>query len=140
MNNREMPDICLQHMVAVMLLDKTASFAAAHDKARMKDPAVLRQRAKVELVADPRIDAVRPRREGIVEVTLADGTQLSECVKDVRGTAENPDAARRGRRQGRDLMAPRLGKAKSAKLIDTVLALERVKNVRQLRPLLQRAG
>ena len=24
-NNREMPDICLQHMVAVMLLDKTAS-------------------------------------------------------------------------------------------------------------------
>ena len=26
-NNREMPDICLQHMIAVMLLDKTASFA-----------------------------------------------------------------------------------------------------------------
>ena len=47
-----MPDICLQHMVAVMLLDKTASFKAAHDKARMKDPAVLRQRAKVQLVPD----------------------------------------------------------------------------------------
>ena len=31
-NNREMPDICLQHMVAVMLIDKTASFAATHDK------------------------------------------------------------------------------------------------------------
>ena len=30
-NNREIPDICLQHMVAVMLLDKTVSFAAAHD-------------------------------------------------------------------------------------------------------------
>ena len=40
----------------------------------MKDPAVLRQRAKVELLADPRIDAVRPRREGIVELTLADGS------------------------------------------------------------------
>ena len=47
-NNREMPDICLQHMMAVMLLDKTASFAAAHDKPRMKDAAVLRERAKVE--------------------------------------------------------------------------------------------
>src|ERR1700732_5165562 len=35
-NNREIPDICMQHMVAVMLLDKTASFAAAHDKPRMK--------------------------------------------------------------------------------------------------------
>ena len=41
-NNREMPDICLQHMVAVMLIDKTASFRAAHDKARMRDAAVLR--------------------------------------------------------------------------------------------------
>jgi 2-methylcitrate dehydratase PrpD len=139
-NNREIPDICLQHMVAVMLLDKTASFAAAHDTARMNDPAVLRQRAKVELLADPRIDAVRPRREGIVELTLADGTQMSEWIKDVRGTAENPMPRAEVAAKARDLMAPRLGKAKSAKLIDTVLALESVKNVRQLRPLLQRAG
>ena len=139
-NNREIPDICLQHMVAVMLLDKTASFAAAHDTARMKDPAVLRQRAKVELLADPRIDAVRPRREGIVELTLVDGTQMSEWIKDVRGTAENPMPRTEVAGKARDLMAPLLGKAKSAKLIDTVLALESVKNVRQLRPLLQRAG
>src|SRR6202022_103713 len=51
-DNREMPDICLQHMVAVMLLDKTASFAAAHNKARMQDPGVLRLRAKVQLIPD----------------------------------------------------------------------------------------
>src|SRR5207237_7378787 len=37
-NNREMPDICLQHLVAIMLLDKTVSFRAAHDKPRMQDP------------------------------------------------------------------------------------------------------
>ena len=53
-DNREMPDICLQHMVAVMLLDKTASFHAAHDKPRMKDPDVLRVRAKVQLVPERR--------------------------------------------------------------------------------------
>src|SRR5580704_6510755 len=29
--NREMPDICMQHMVAVMLIDKTASFKAARE-------------------------------------------------------------------------------------------------------------
>src|SRR6266550_3147195 len=46
-SNREMPDICLEHMVAVMLLDKTATFRSAHDQPRMKDPAVMRQRAKV---------------------------------------------------------------------------------------------
>src|SRR6202162_711419 len=36
-NNREMPDINVQYLVAVMLLDKTVSFHAAHDKARMQD-------------------------------------------------------------------------------------------------------
>src|SRR2546429_3208119 len=51
-NNRDMPDICLQHLVAVMLLDKTVSFRAAHDKARMQDPSVLRERAKVQLVPE----------------------------------------------------------------------------------------
>src|SRR6202790_938095 len=50
-HNREMPDICLAQMVAVMLLDNTASFHAAHDKPRMKDTAVLRTRAKVQLVS-----------------------------------------------------------------------------------------
>src|SRR5229473_7558523 len=84
-SNRDMPDICMEHMVAVMLLDKTVTFQSVHDRARMKDPAVLRQRAKVQVVADPRIDARRPRREAIVEVTLADGSQLSEWVKDLRG-------------------------------------------------------
>jgi len=45
-NNREIPDICLQHMVAVMLMDKTVSFVSAHDQARLKDPATLRERAQ----------------------------------------------------------------------------------------------
>ena len=53
-DNRDIPDICLQHMVAVMLIDKTASFHAAHDKARMQDAEVLRQRAKVTYTPTPR--------------------------------------------------------------------------------------
>src|SRR6266849_8164555 len=44
-NNREIPDICVQHILAVALLDKTVSFASAHDRVRLKDPAVLRERA-----------------------------------------------------------------------------------------------
>ena len=48
-DNREIPDICLQHLMAVMLVDKTVSFKSAHDNARMQDPAVLRQRVKVQL-------------------------------------------------------------------------------------------
>jgi len=51
-NNRDIPDICLQHLVAVMLIDGTVSFHAAHDVARMQDASVLRQRGKVELAGD----------------------------------------------------------------------------------------
>lgn len=138
-DNREIPDICLQHMVAVMLLDKTASFRAAHDKARMQDPAILRQRAKVQLVPDEELQRRLPRREAIVEVTLADGTRLSEHVQAVRGTAEDPMTRAEVVAKCRDLMTPVLGAATCTKLIERVLALETVKEIRELRPLLQRA-
>ena len=138
-NNREMPDICLQHMVAVMLLDKTASFRAAHDNARMKDPAVLRQRAKVQLVPDEELEKRLPRREAIVEVTLVDGTRLSEHIEAVRGTADNPMPRAEVVAKCRDLTTPILGEAATNGLIQKVLEMENVKDVRELRPLLQRA-
>jgi 2-methylcitrate dehydratase PrpD len=137
-SNREMPDICMQHMVAIMLLDKTVGFASAHDKARMQDPAVLRQRVKVEVVADPRIDARRPRREAIVELTLADGTQLSEWVRDVRGTAENPMTRDEVVAKARDLITPVLGATASSTLINKLLSLETLCDIRELRQALQR--
>lgn len=137
-SNREMPDICMQHMIAVMLLDKTVTFASAHDQARMQDPAVLRQRAKVDVVADPRIDARRPRREAIVELSLADGMQLTEWVRDVRGTAENPMTREEIVAKARDLMTPVLGKAGCSALIDKLLSLETLRDVRELREVLQR--
>jgi 2-methylcitrate dehydratase PrpD len=137
-NNREMPDICLQYMVAVTLIDKTASFRSSHDKARMSEASVVRQRAKVQLVGDEALERRLPRREAIVEVTLADGTHLSEHVDAVRGTAENPMPREEVVTKCRDLMSPVLGAQKCEQLIARILDLENVKNVRELRPLLQR--
>ena len=138
-SNRDMPDICMQHMVAIMLLDKTVTFRSVHDRARMKDPAVLKQRAKVEVVSDPRIDARRPRREAIVELTLNDGTQLTEWVRDVRGTAENPMTRDEVVDKARDLISPVLGNDECSSLIGKLLALETIRDVRELRPVLQRS-
>ena len=137
-NNREMPDINVQHMLAVMLIDKTASFAAAHDKPRMKDPAVLKQRAKIQLVYDKEIEKTAEAREAIVEVTLTDGTQLKEHITAVRGTAANPMTREEVVAKCRDLVTPVLGAATTGKLVDRVLDLEKVKSLRELRPLLQR--
>jgi 2-methylcitrate dehydratase PrpD len=138
-NNREMPDICLQHMVAVMLIDKTASFKAAHDKARMQDPAVLAVRAKVQLVPDEELEKMEPARQAIVEITLNDGTVLSERVNDVRGTVDNPMTREEVTQKARDLVEPVLGKASCATLIDKIFALENVKDIRELRGVLQKA-
>jgi 2-methylcitrate dehydratase PrpD len=138
-SNRELPDICMQHMIAVMLIDKTASFKAAHDKPRMQDPAVLKQRAKVQLIGDAELERHLPAREAVVEVTLTDGTHLTETVKAVRGTAENPMPREEVVAKCRDLLTPILGADRTARLIQTTLALESLKSVRELRPLLQRS-
>ena len=138
-DNREMPDICLQYLIAVMLLDKTVSFRAAHDKPRMQDPTVLRERAKIQLIADDELERRLPTRVGIVDVTLKDGTHLSERVDNARGTPENPMTREEVVAKARDLMVPILGAEKCSKLIARTLDLENVKNVRELRPLLQTA-
>jgi 2-methylcitrate dehydratase PrpD len=137
-DNREIPDICLQHMVAVMLLDKTVSFHAAHDKSRMQDPAVLRQRVKVNLMHDEELAKFLPVRVAVVEIELTDGTRLLERVSAVRGTPRNPMTRVEVVEKARDLMAPILGSDKSERLIETVCAIESVTDVRSLRPLLQR--
>lgn len=136
-DNREMPDICLQHMVAVMLLDGTASFQAAHDKARMKDAVVLRQRSKVTYMPDAGLATLLPVRVAVVEVTLADGTRLIERVEAVRGTVRNPMSRAEVVDKARDLIAPVLGVGTAQKLIDTLLGIEAVRDIRTLRPLLQ---
>jgi 2-methylcitrate dehydratase PrpD len=138
-NNRDMPDICLQHLVAVMLLDKTVSFRAAHDKPRMQDASVLRERAKVQLVPDAELEKLIPVRVAVVELTLTDGTHLSERVEHVRGTPENPMTRDEVVAKAHELMTPVLGAEKCSTLIERVLALDTVKDIRELRPLLQAA-
>ena len=138
-NDREMPDICLQHMIAVMLLDKTASFAAAHDKARMNDPAVLKQRAKVQLVEDEELEKLEPARQAIVDITLNDGSVLSHRVTAVRGTADNPMQRDEVIQKARELCIPIIGKGQTTALVEKVFALETLKNIRELRSVLRRA-
>lgn len=137
-NNRDIPDICLQHMLAIMLADGTVSFKSAHDQRRMKDPAVLKQRAKIQLVADAELERLLPRREAVVEVETRDGRKFSERVGNVRGTVENPMSRQEIEDKARDLIAPIFGPDRCAKLIQTVFHLEAVRNIRELRPLLQR--
>jgi 2-methylcitrate dehydratase PrpD len=129
-DNREMPDVCIQHMIAIMLVDKTVTFRSAHDKPRMRDTAILRQRAKVRLDPTP--------GQPLVSVTLADGTRLNEDAAAVLGTANNPMTRDQVVAKCRDLMTPVIRESATKALIERTLDLENVPSVRGLRPLLQR--
>ena len=136
-NNRTMPDICMQHMCAVMLLDGTATFKSSHDEKRMRDRKVLALRERIELVGDDALTQAMPSRQGIVEIKLRNGSELRHHTKAVRGTSENPMQRDEVDFKSYDLLAPVLGKARARKLCDAVWAIEKIKDVRKLRPLLQ---
>jgi 2-methylcitrate dehydratase PrpD len=136
-DNRDMPDICMQHMCAVMLLDGTVSFASSHDEKRMRDRRVLAIREKIELLGDDALSAAMPSRQGIVELELADGRRLRHHTRAVRGTPGNPMTRDEVDAKSYDLVTPVLGRARARKLCDAVWNLERLADVRTLRSLLQ---
>jgi 2-methylcitrate dehydratase PrpD len=138
-DNRDIPDICLQQMIAVMLIDKTVSFQAAHDKARMQDAAVLKERAKVNLVRDEELAKLLPARETIVDIEFADGSRETERISAVRGTPRNPMTRAEVVNKATDLTTPVLGREVSRRLIDTVFGIEEMADIRSLRRLLQRS-
>ena len=55
----------------------------------------------------------------------------------VRGTAENPMTREEVDVKSYDLMAPVLGRDRASKLCDAIWNLDRLKDVRKLRPLLK---
>ncbi|MFC1965592.1 MmgE/PrpD family protein [Chloroflexota bacterium] len=135
-NNREMPDINLQHILAVTLLDGDITFEATHSYERLNDPDVLQVKKRITLVGDPELDIPGARRQGIIEVTTQDGTKFREHVIHVRGTAENPMTTEEVEKKCWELLIPILGKNRSQQLIDKVWNLEKVSDIRHLRPLL----
>jgi 2-methylcitrate dehydratase PrpD len=138
-DNRDMPDICMQHLCAVMLLDGTVTFKSSHDEKRFRDRKVLEFREKIDLQGDDALTKTMPARQAIVELVLRDGRTLRHHTVAVRGTAENPMTRAEIEAKSYDLLAPVAGSARARKLCDAVWNLERLKNVRELRPLLMEA-
>ena len=136
-NNRAMPDICMQHLCAIMVLDGTVSFKASHDEKRMRDRKVLALREKVQLSGDDELTRAMPSRQGIVEIVLRNGTTLRQHVKAVRGTAENPMTRAEVDAKAYDLMVPVFGKQRARRVCDAIWSLDKLPNVRGLRKLLK---
>ena len=136
-DERPMPDINMQHMCAVMLMEGTVTFKSSHDEKRFRDPKVLEFRKKIDLQGDDALTRTMPARQAIVELALRDGRTLRHHTLAVRGTAENPMSRAEVDAKSYDLIAPIAGKARARRLCDALWNLESLKDVRKLRPLLQ---
>ena len=136
-DNREMPEICLQHLLATMLVDGRMGFNSAHDRARMQDPEVLAVRAGITLRGDDQLSRAMPSRQGIVELLLNSGETLREHTQAVRGTPANPMTRQELQEKSLELLVPVLGQEQSSLLCAAVWQLEQALDVKQLVHLLQ---
>ena len=135
-NDRSMPDVNCQHIIAVALVDGTVSFADSHSYERMADPKVRAAKERVSLVADPALMDPAAPRSGLVEVTLRDGRTVSHFTRHAPGTKENPLDTESVNAKARLLMEPVLGAERTEEVIREVNALEELSDVRELRPFL----
>jgi 2-methylcitrate dehydratase PrpD len=134
-DNREMPNINVQHLIAIMLIDGTLTYQSSHDYERMADPAALALRARVELIKDPgMVEAVR-RWRAEMEIVLKDGRTLFEEVLAVKGSVDNPMDREEESAKATDLIGPVFGSDRTAALLAALWDLDKCADVRELREL-----
>lgn len=134
-NNRPMPDICVQHLLAVMLLDGTVTFASAHDFRRMKDPRVLTLRERIKAVGDPDLTDAQRRWRCVMEISLKDGRVVQGRTMAAKGSFENPLTRDEEEEKALDLIVPILGKKRSQALLAALWNFDKFRDVRELRRL-----
>jgi len=139
-NDRAMPDVNCQHIIALALVEGTVSFADSHSYERMADPKVRAVKERVQLIADRELMDPAAPRSGRVEVTLRDGRTVSHFTRHAPGTEENPLDTESVNAKARLLMEPVLGAERTEGVIRRVNGLEELNDVRELRRFLARAG
>jgi 2-methylcitrate dehydratase PrpD len=134
-DNAPMPDVNVQHLLALLLVDGRLTFHSVHDHDRMRDPAIIAQRQKITLVPSEELMQARPRRQAIVELTLGNGRQLSHRTVAVRGTADNPMSGAEVEAKALDLMEGVLGSTRARALVAACAALEQCRDMTEFRRL-----
>jgi len=135
-NDSAMPDVNLQYLMAVALIDGAVSFDASHSFDRMKDPQVLAVKQRVQLVGDRALMDPAAPRSANVEVRLRDGRMVSHFTRFAPGTKENALSTDGVAAKARSLIAPVLGDERCEGVIRRINTLETLSSVRDLVALL----
>jgi len=139
-DGRHMPDVNLQYCMAAIVLDGgKLTFEATHTYERLYDPAIVELMGKVRLKPNPEFEGLERQRPAMVRIHATDGTVLERYVPAVRGTADHPMTRDEVLAKGLDLVNSVYGDARGAQVVDAVMALESLTDVRDLRSLLTEA-
>jgi len=136
-DNRQMPEVCLQHLLAVLLVRRQLTFDMCHNVALMNDPMVLQERSKINLIYDDDLERDLPKRRTIVTFKFKSGESREIRIDAVRGTSDNPMTKQEVSDKAFDLIAPVAGHARARQICDESLALNQVEDMRRFAANLQ---
>jgi 2-methylcitrate dehydratase PrpD len=129
-NDRHMPDVNCQYLLAVAMIDGKVDFQNSHDFARMHDPQVLELKKRVELRADPELTKNFPAvRSAIVEIFTTDGCHFDILVDRLPGAPYNPLSVEEVEEKFLSLSVPVLGERRSQSVMQAVRGLEGLPDV-----------
>jgi 2-methylcitrate dehydratase PrpD len=136
-DNRAMPNVNLQYLMAVTLLDGGYSRRAAQDASRMGDPRVRALMARVRLVPDA---ALTGTKIATVRVTGdAGATHWERTVREVHGSPRDPLTAAEVAAKALDLMAGVIPLDIAREIVAAVLDIDTAPDLTRLAALLRNA-
>ncbi len=146
-DGRAMPDISVQYIVSVLLLDGELTFRSAHDYERHRSTPVREVMSRVHLVADPSLDVTeefdaskRRTRRAVVTVRCTDGRVLVERVDPCRGAHDNPMSWDELAGKAHMALAAVMPAGQVDDLVGWVRAADGSVSARELRPFLEAPG
>ena len=131
-NGRSMPDGNCQHMIAMSLIDGSATFESTHSYEYMSDPVVLAVKERVSLVPSAALMARDAPRRAKVEVVQNDGRMVVHFTPHTYGTRQNPMDTENVIKKARNLLEPVLGSTHTEEIIRRFNELKNVANVNEL--------
>ncbi len=129
---KETADHSLPYVIAAAIVDRQVT-PAQFEPDRIMDPTIREQLEKVEVTADPDIEAVFPELQRvIVDITTTDGREFSEQLDYPKGDPRNPLTDAEIEQKFDALAAPVLSDGARARLKDAVWKLETLESVTAL--------
>ena len=130
--SKETADHSLPYVIAAAMVDRQVT-PAQFEPRKIMDPRIRAQLRKVEVIADPEIEAVFPALQRVkVKISASGGRVFEEQLDYPKGDARNPLTDREIEEKFAALADPVMSQAAQRKLKDALWKLEKLESVSEL--------